>query len=148
MQEGGNAHGPIVPVAPIYTSHEIIYMIEDAEVQTVICTDTNFCYVKEAFADTHLKQVVVTNLIGTRTIQSKLRKDLQGLEYKFNKKGLVAHSNFMKWMGETIREQLRGLGLEPALRSLGQPFPADAEPGSCMVTGKPSEQRVIFARAY
>ncbi|WP_319525466.1 AMP-binding protein [uncultured Desulfosarcina sp.] len=53
----------VVPVAPIYTSHEIIYMIEDAEVQTVICTDTNFCYVKEAFADTHLKQVVVTNLI-------------------------------------------------------------------------------------
>jgi prolyl-tRNA synthetase len=26
--------------------------------------------------------------------------------------------------------------------------PADAEPGACMVTGKPSEQRVIFARAY
>ena len=26
--------------------------------------------------------------------------------------------------------------------------PADAEPGECMVTGKPSEQRVIFARAY
>jgi prolyl-tRNA synthetase len=26
--------------------------------------------------------------------------------------------------------------------------PGDAEPGTCMVTGKPSEQRVIFARAY
>jgi prolyl-tRNA synthetase len=26
--------------------------------------------------------------------------------------------------------------------------PADAEAGACMVTGKPSEQRVIFARAY
>jgi len=50
--------------------------------------------------------LVVTNLIGTRTIQAKLRKDLKGLEYKFNKKGLVAHSNFMKWMGEAIREQL------------------------------------------
>jgi long-chain acyl-CoA synthetase len=52
----------IVPVAPIYTSHEIIYMIEDAEVETAICTDTNFCYVKEAFAETGLKRVVVTNL--------------------------------------------------------------------------------------
>jgi hypothetical protein len=50
--------------------------------------------------------LVVTNLIGTRTIQAKLRKDLKGLDYKFNKKGLVAHSNFMKWMGEAIREQL------------------------------------------
>ncbi|RKZ17606.1 proline--tRNA ligase [bacterium] len=26
--------------------------------------------------------------------------------------------------------------------------PEDAQPGSCMVTGKPSQQRVIFARAY
>ncbi len=52
----------IVPVAPIYTSHEIIYMIKDAGVKTVVCTDTNFCYVKEAFAQTDLKWVVVTNL--------------------------------------------------------------------------------------
>ncbi len=53
----------VVPVAPIYTSHEIIYMITDAEVETVICMDTNFCYVKEAFSKTNLKQVVVTNLV-------------------------------------------------------------------------------------
>lgn len=65
--------------------------------------------------------LVVTNLIGTRTIQSKLRKDLQGLEYKFNKKGLVAHSNFMKWMGETIREQLE--------RNAAVDMPAEAVAG-------------------
>jgi len=52
----------IVPVAPIYTSHEIIYMIKDADVSTVICTDTNFCYVKEALSQTDLKQVIVTNM--------------------------------------------------------------------------------------
>ena len=52
----------IVPVAPIYTSHEIIYMVKDAGVQTVVCTDTNFCYVKEVLAQTDLKSVVVTNL--------------------------------------------------------------------------------------
>ena len=40
----------VVPVAPIYTSHEIIYMIDDAQVETVICMDTNFCYVTEALA--------------------------------------------------------------------------------------------------
>ena len=50
--------------------------------------------------------LVVTNLIGTRTIQAKLRKDLQGLDYTFNAKGIVAHPTFMKWMGETIREEL------------------------------------------
>lgn len=52
----------VVPVAPIYTSHEIIYMIKDADVETVVCMDTNFCYVKEAFAETGLKRVIVTNL--------------------------------------------------------------------------------------
>ena len=50
--------------------------------------------------------LVVTNLIGTRTIQSKLRSDLKGLDYKFNKKGIVAHTNFMKWMGEAVRHEL------------------------------------------
>ncbi len=49
--------------------------------------------------------LVVTNLIGSRTIQAKLRADLKGLDYTFNAKGIVEHPNFMKWMGETIREQ-------------------------------------------
>ena len=53
----------VVPVAPIYTSHEISYMIDDAEVETVICVDTNFCYVKEALEQTDLKRVIVTNLV-------------------------------------------------------------------------------------
>jgi long-chain acyl-CoA synthetase len=52
----------IVPVAPIYTSYEITYMIKDAGVSTVICTDTNFCYVKESMRETDIKQVVVTNM--------------------------------------------------------------------------------------
>ena len=50
--------------------------------------------------------LIVTNLIGTRTIQAKLRKDLQGLDFKFNKKGISSHPNFIEeWMGEAIREQ-------------------------------------------
>jgi len=53
----------IVPVAPIYTSHEIIYMIKDAGVESVICMDTNFCYVKEALSETDLKSVIVTNMV-------------------------------------------------------------------------------------
>ena len=50
--------------------------------------------------------LVVTNLIGTRTIQSKLRDDLKGLDYRFNKNGIVKHTNFMKWMGEAVRYEL------------------------------------------
>ena len=54
--------------------------------------------------------LVVTNLIGTRTIQPKLRKDLKGLDYKFNAKGITQHDNFEEWMGETIREALDNTG--------------------------------------
>jgi long-chain acyl-CoA synthetase len=52
----------VVPVAPIYTSYEIEYMIKDSGTETVICLDTNFCYVKEVFGNTGLKRAIVTNL--------------------------------------------------------------------------------------
>jgi long-chain acyl-CoA synthetase len=42
----------IVPVSPIYTSFEIEYMIKDSGAETIICLDTNFCYVKEVLAST------------------------------------------------------------------------------------------------
>ncbi len=52
----------LVPVSPIYTSFEIEYMIKDAGVETVICADTNFGYIKEVMDKTGLKRVIVTNL--------------------------------------------------------------------------------------
>jgi len=51
-----------VPVSPIYTAYEIEYMIKDANVETVICMDTNFAYVKEVMDRTPIKRVLVTNL--------------------------------------------------------------------------------------
>jgi len=52
----------LVPISPIYTSFEIEYMIKDAGVETVICQDTNFCYVKEVLPSTGIKRIIVTNL--------------------------------------------------------------------------------------
>jgi long-chain acyl-CoA synthetase len=51
-----------VPVPPIYTSFEIEYMINDSGAETIVCLDTNFCYVKEIFPKTCLKRAIVTNL--------------------------------------------------------------------------------------
>lgn len=48
--------------------------------------------------------LVVTNLIGARTIQAKLRDDLQGLDYEFYAKGISQHDNFKKWINESVRE--------------------------------------------
>jgi long-chain acyl-CoA synthetase len=53
----------IVPVSPIYTSYEIEYMINDSGTETILCLDTNFCYVKEVFQKTGLKRAIVTNLV-------------------------------------------------------------------------------------
>jgi long-chain acyl-CoA synthetase len=50
----------VVPVSPIYTAHELAYMVEDARVETVICLDTNFGYVQEVFSAGRLRQVIVT----------------------------------------------------------------------------------------
>lgn len=51
-----------VPVAPIYTSFELEYMINDSGAETIICLDTNFGYVQDVFRKTSLKRVIVTNL--------------------------------------------------------------------------------------
>lgn len=61
--------------------------------------------VVEAAAKKGQRVLVVTNLIGARTVQAKLRSDLKGLAYEFNSKGLVNHPNFMKWMGEAVRHE-------------------------------------------
>ena len=55
--------------------------------------------------------ILVTNLIGAYTIQSKLRKDLKGLDYKFNAKGLVQHEIFVDWIGESVRNEIERGGL-------------------------------------
>jgi long-chain acyl-CoA synthetase len=52
----------LVPVSPIYTSHELDYMIKDSGAETIICLDTNFCYASEVFSGTGLKRIIVTNL--------------------------------------------------------------------------------------
>jgi len=53
----------VVPVAPIYTSFEIEYMIKDSGAETIICLDTNFGYVQDVFSKTSLKRAIVTNLV-------------------------------------------------------------------------------------
>ncbi len=53
----------LVPVSPIYTSFEIEYMVNDSGAETIICLDTNFCYVKDVISRTCLKRAIVTNLV-------------------------------------------------------------------------------------
>jgi long-chain acyl-CoA synthetase len=91
----------LVPISPIYTSFEIEYMIKDAGVETVICQDTNFCYVKEVLPTTGIKRIIVTNLadllppwkrflgvLFDRIPNGKVEKDAQVLDFR----SLLKHS--------------------------------------------------------
>ena len=51
-----------VPVAPIYTSREIEYMINHSGAETILCQDTNLGYVKQVLPTTCLKRAIVTNI--------------------------------------------------------------------------------------
>lgn len=51
-----------VLIAPIYTAHEIKYLINDSGSETILCLDTNFGYVERIFPETCLKKVIVTNI--------------------------------------------------------------------------------------
>ena len=53
--------------------------------------------------------LVVTNLLGTRMVQSSLRRDLRGLGYRFNSKGLIQHDNFIEWINASARENLAAI---------------------------------------
>ena len=48
--------------------------------------------------------LVITNLLGTRMVQRSLRRDLKGLEYRFNSKGLIEHDNFISWVEQSVTE--------------------------------------------
>ena len=52
----------VVPVSPIYTAFEVEYMANDADVETILCLDTNFGYVNEIVKRTRIKNVIVTNI--------------------------------------------------------------------------------------
>ncbi|BEQ13651.1 class I adenylate-forming enzyme family protein [Desulfoferula mesophila] len=53
----------VVLVSPIYTSHEIAYMVEDSGAKAIICHDTNYGYVAEIFEGSSLETIIVTSLL-------------------------------------------------------------------------------------
>jgi hypothetical protein len=51
--------------------------------------------------------LVVSNLITTGSVQAKIRKDLSGLKYQFNSKGLMLHPAFGDWIQTTVSRTLQ-----------------------------------------
>jgi long-chain acyl-CoA synthetase len=51
-----------VPVSPIYPPYELAYLVTHSQSKTVICSDTNFGYVKEIMAKTGIDRIIVTRV--------------------------------------------------------------------------------------
>jgi long-chain acyl-CoA synthetase len=52
-----------VPITPIYTPHDLIYIANDSGSEAIVCADTNFGYVTSARPETGLKQVIIANMV-------------------------------------------------------------------------------------
>ncbi|UCE56724.1 MAG: AMP-binding protein [Desulfobacterales bacterium] len=52
-----------VPITPIYTPHDLKYIANDSEAESIVCADTNFGYVTKVLPETGLKRVFVTNVV-------------------------------------------------------------------------------------
>ena len=51
-----------VPITPIYTAHDLRYIGNDSGAGSIVCSDTNYGYVKQAIPDTSIEKVVVVKL--------------------------------------------------------------------------------------
>ena len=51
-----------IPISPIYTSADLLYMANDSGAETIFCLDTNFGYVAQVLPETGLKRVVTSNM--------------------------------------------------------------------------------------
>jgi long-chain acyl-CoA synthetase len=56
------AEAVCVPITPIYTPHDLSYIANDSEAETIVCADTNFGYVARVLSETKIKRTIVTNM--------------------------------------------------------------------------------------
>jgi long-chain acyl-CoA synthetase len=98
----------VVPVAPIYTSFEIEYMINDSGAETIICLDTNFGYVQDIFSKTSLKRVIVTNLVDLLPLWKR------AVGFLFDKipNGVVKKGENVYFFKDLIKQSPEKLGVE------------------------------------
>jgi len=52
----------VVPVTPIYTAHDLLYILKDSDARAIFCMDTNYSYVAQVAAQSRLERIVHTNL--------------------------------------------------------------------------------------
>jgi prolyl-tRNA synthetase len=102
--------------------------------------DNIAAYVKQLLDD--IQQNIYQKAFDFRTANTITVDTYAEFKEKIEAGGFIlAH-----WDGTTETEELIKEETKATIRCI--PFGGDKTPGKCMVTGKPSAQRVVFARAY
>jgi long-chain acyl-CoA synthetase len=85
----------VIPITPIYTAHDLKYIANDSGAKYIVCSDTNYGYVKQVFPETGFKKAIVTRLTDIlpwwkrlfgwafdRVPKGKVSKDIDTLSFR------------------------------------------------------------------
>ncbi len=95
----------VVPITPIYTKHDLVYIANDSGAKHIVCSDTNFGYVKQAIPETGLKKSIVVKL----TDLLPAYKRLFGWAFDRVPKGKVAKEDDTFWFRDMVKPNGRTL---------------------------------------
>ena len=95
----------VVPITPIYTQHDLVYIANDSGARHIVCSDTNFGYVKQAIPETNLQKSIAVKLTDLLPPFKKL------FGWAFDKvpKGKVANEDDTLWFKSMVRENTQSL---------------------------------------
>ncbi|HKI49294.1 MAG TPA: long-chain fatty acid--CoA ligase, partial [Desulfobacteria bacterium] len=104
----------VVPITPIYTKHDLVYIANDSGAKHIVCSVTNFGYVKQAIPETGLKKAIAIKL----TDLLPWRKRLFGWAFDRVPKGKVSREDDTLWFGNMVKNNPRAKDL-PQLTQKG-----------------------------
>jgi long-chain acyl-CoA synthetase len=93
-----------VPITPIYTSSDLLYVANDSGATALVCTDANCGYVAEILPHTPIKRVIYTNVAELLP----LYKRLFGRLFDRVPRGLVASGGNFFSFSRLLRAKSRG----------------------------------------
>ncbi len=102
----------VVPITPIYTKHDLVYIANDSGAKHIVCSDTNFGYVKQAIPETDLKKAIAIKLTDLLPGWKKLF----GWTFDRVPKGKVSREDDTLWFGDMVKGNAKTL---PSLNRKG-----------------------------
>ena len=95
----------VVPITPIYTKHDLVYIANDSGAKHIVCSDTNFGYVKQAIPETELKKAIAVKLTDLLPGWKKVF----GWTFDRVPKGKVAKEDDTLWFEDMVKRDAKTL---------------------------------------